>query len=274
VSGTLYVVATPIGNLEDITYRAVRTLGASDVIACEDTRHTRRLLDHYGIAKPMVSYHEHNERERTSDLLERLAGGQTVSLVSDAGTPLVSDPGYRIVSAAVAAGVNVVAIPGPSAILTALTASGLATDSFYFGGFLPPRSGQRRKSLERAAELDCVAVFYEAPHRLIETLEDLGSVFGGRMIVVARELTKVHEEFVRGTAAELLASFRARDAVRGEITILIDKPAAREASPHSIGEVFDRLVSEGLSRMEAMKATARTCGISKREVYAEIERRR
>jgi 16S rRNA (cytidine1402-2'-O)-methyltransferase len=273
VSGTLYVVATPIGNLEDITYRAVATLQASDLIACEDTRHTRRLLDHYGVAKPLVSYHEHNERERTGEFLERLAAGQSISLVSDAGTPLISDPGYRLVSAAVAAGLKVVAIPGPSAILTALAASGLATDSFYFGGFLPAKSGQRRKTLERASGLDCVVVFYEAPHRLIETLEDVAAVFHERAIVVARELTKLHEEFARGTAAEVLGAFRVREAIKGEITLLIDKPPGREATPDLIREVFDRLTSDGMSRMDAMKATARECGVSKREVYSEIETR-
>jgi 16S rRNA (cytidine1402-2'-O)-methyltransferase len=271
VSGTLYVVATPIGNLEDITYRAVRTLGEVQRIACEDTRHTRRLLDHYGINRPVVSYHEHNERERTDDLLNWLRGGEDIALVSDAGTPLISDPGYRVVEAAVREGFRVVPLPGAAAFVTALAASGLPTDAFYFGGFLPARSGQRRRMLESLGELGCVLAFYEAPHRLLEALADMDAVFGARKVVVSRELTKVHEEFARGTAAELLAVFTGR-GVKGEITILIDKPGPVERETASIRETFERHIRFGLSRMDAMKATARDCGVSKREVYAELER--
>lgn len=271
MGGTLYVVATPIGNLEDITYRAVRTLAEVSRIACEDTRHTRRLLDHYGINRPAVSYHEHNERERTEDLLDLLRSGEDIALVSDAGTPLISDPGYRIVEAAVREGIRVIPLPGPAAFVTALAASGLPTDSFYFGGFLPARSGQRRRTLEALGELGCVLIFYEAPHRLLEALADMDVVFGKRTVVVSRELTKLHEEFSRGTAADLLTVFTGR-GVKGEITILVDKPGEAERETASIREVFEKHVNGGLSRMDAMKATARDCGVSKREVYAELER--
>jgi 16S rRNA (cytidine1402-2'-O)-methyltransferase len=241
-----------------------------DRIACEDTRHTRRLLDHYEIRKPALSYHEHNERERAEELLGRLLEGENVALVSDAGTPLISDPGYRLIEGCVRAGVPVVPVPGPAALVAALSASGLPTDSFYFGGFLPPKSGQRRRVLEAAAGMDCTLVFYEAPHRLAETLQDIAAVMGSRNVVVARELTKLHEEFARGTATQLIDRFR--DNVKGEITVLIDKPGAVLRETGSIRSTFERHLSAGLSRMDAMKATARDCGVSKREVYAELEK--
>jgi 16S rRNA (cytidine1402-2'-O)-methyltransferase len=272
MSGILYVVATPIGNLEDITYRAVRVLTECSRVACEDTRHTRRLMDRYSISTPLVSYHEHNERERTADIMSWLSAGEDIALVSDAGTPLISDPGYRIVEAAVGAGVRVVPLPGPAAFLTALSASGLATDSFYYGGFLPAKSGQRRRTLEQAASLDCVLLFYEAPHRLIEALEDCATVFADRRVIVARELTKMHEEFARGTAAELMTNFSARPSVKGEIVLMIDKPGAAVQATGSVREVFDGYVRTGMSKMDAMKATARHCGVSKRDVWAEVER--
>ncbi|MDZ4797441.1 MAG: 16S rRNA (cytidine(1402)-2'-O)-methyltransferase [Bryobacteraceae bacterium] len=273
MSGKLYIVATPIGNLEDMTARGVRTLREADRIACEDTRHTRHLLDHYGIERPLVSFHDHNERERTEELLARMREGANIALVSDAGTPLISDPGYRMVEAAVREGIPVIPIPGPSAVITALAASGLTTDSFYFGGFLPPKQGQRRRALEAAGELECVLIFYEAPHRLLESLEDVEVTLPGRTVVIARELTKMHEEFVRGTPAEVLASFRKRESVKGEITMLISKPPERGPETAPVPEVFARHLKLGLSRMDAMKATARDCGLSKREVYAELEKR-
>jgi 16S rRNA (cytidine1402-2'-O)-methyltransferase len=272
LSGTLYIVSTPIGNLEDITFRAVRILKEVDLIACEDTRHTRHLLDHYGIGKPLVSYHEHNERERTVDLVTRLQGGQNIAVVSDAGTPLLSDPGYRVVEAAVSAGLPVVAIPGASAVLTALAASGLSTDAFYFGGFLPAKTGQRKRVLEAVADVDCVLAFYEAPHRLVESLRAIAQTLGARTVVVARELTKLHEEYARGAASELQRIFAERPAVKGEITILIGKPVAPARDAGSIREMFDLHVAQGMSRMDAMKAAARDCGVSKREVYAELEK--
>jgi 16S rRNA (cytidine1402-2'-O)-methyltransferase len=268
--GLLYLVATPIGNLEDITYRAVRLLGEADVIACEDTRQTHKLLERYAIHKPTVSYHEHNEAERTADLVGRLLGGANVALVSDAGMPLVSDPGYRLVRAAIEAGVTVIPVPGPSASLTALAASGLATDAFHFGGFLPPKAGQRARMLESLAGEEATLVFYEAPHRILETLEAIETTLGARPVVVARELTKIHEEFLRGTAAEVRAQLAARDSVKGEITLLIGKAEAPPPDDTPLEEAVEALIREGVPRMDAIKQVARRRGLSKREVYKHV----
>ncbi len=216
LSGTLYLVGTPIGNLEDITFRAVRILKEADLIACEDTRQTRRLLEHYGIGKPTVSYHEHNEAERSKELVAKLLSGTTVALVSDAGMPLISDPGYRLVRAAIDSGVRVEAVPGASALLTALAASGLATDSFHFGGFLPAKSGQRLRALEALKNETATLIFYEAPHRIVEALAAVEETLRDRPVIVARELTKIHEEFLRGTAAEVRAALAKRESVKGE----------------------------------------------------------
>lgn len=268
-TGTLYVVATPIGNLEDMTFRAVRTLREVDLIACEDTRQTRKLLDHYDIRTGALSYHDHNEASRTTDLLNRLEAGQNIALVSDAGTPLLSDPGYRLVHAAVAAKIPVVPIPGASAALSALAAAGLATDEFRFCGFLPPKSGQRRKALEAVADESATLIFYEAPHRILETLEDIEAVYGPREVVVARELTKLHEEFLRGTAKEIHETLAARPAVKGEITLLIGKgePIA-DTTP--IPEAVAALEAQGIPRMDAIKQVAKSRGLSKRDVYKEV----
>ena len=270
----LRLVATPIGNLEDITYRAVRLLRESDLIACEDTRQTRKLLDHYGIHTPTISYHEHNEMERAAELAARLAGGASIALVSDAGMPLVSDPGYRVVRAAIDAGIQVEPVPGPSASLAALAASGLATDAFRFGGFLPHKSGQRLKLLESLADEQATVIFYEAPHRILASLEAIEQALGPRPVVVARELTKIHEEFLRGTAAEVRAQLAARDAVKGEITLLIGKAAAPPPDETPLGEAVDGLVRAGVAKMDAIKQVARRRGLSKREVYDEVARER
>jgi 16S rRNA (cytidine1402-2'-O)-methyltransferase len=271
VSGSLFLVATPIGNLEDITFRAVRTLKEVDLIACEDTRHTRRLLDHYGIDKPSISYHDHNESDRTSSLIHRLEAGTNIALVSDAGTPLINDPGYRLVNAAVAAGVPVVPIPGPSAILTALTASGLPTDSFYFGGFVPQKQGARRKMLETLGHLDCTLVFYEAPHRILETLKDIADVYGDREVVLTRELTKLHEEFLRGTGLALFRILEQRGTPKGEMTLVLGKPLPPSADDRPVEVAVAAYVTQGLSRMDAIKAVARDRGVSKREIYGKME---
>jgi 16S rRNA (cytidine1402-2'-O)-methyltransferase len=268
--GLLSVVATPIGNLEDITYRAVRVLGEADLIACEDTRQTRKLLDHYGIRKPAISYHEHNEAERTEDLVARLLGGAVIALVSDAGTPLVSDPGYRLVKTAIEAGIAVQTIPGPSAILAALAASGLPTDAFHFDGFLPPKPGQRAKAMEALADEHATLIFYEAPHRILEALDSVEQILGNRPVVVARELTKIHEEFLRGTAAEIRAQLASRDAVKGEITLLIGKPLAPPPDNAPLDEAVDMLIRSGMPRMDAIKQVARRRGLSKREVYDRL----
>jgi 16S rRNA (cytidine1402-2'-O)-methyltransferase len=267
VSKELYIVATPIGNLEDITLRALRILREADLIACEDTRQTRKLLDHYGIAKPVTSYHDHNEQERTAELIERLKRGESIALVSDAGTPLISDPGYRLVRAAIAAGITVVPIPGASAVTGALAAAGLGTDAFRFCGFLPPKTSQRQRILEELKNEDGTLVFYEAPHRILETLEDIATVMRGRPVVIARELTKLHEEFLRGTAAELHATLSARPSVKGEITLLIGKPEHAEMDDTPIEDAIRALEASGVSRMDAIKNVAKARGLSKREVY-------
>jgi len=272
MSGTLYLVATPIGNLEDITYRAVRVLQEADLIACEDTRQTRKLLERYGIGKPTVSYHEHNEAERSQELVARLTEGTDIALVSDAGMPLVSDPGYRLVRAAIDHGVRVEAIPGPSALLTALAASGLPTDSFHFGGFLPAKSGQRVKALESLRDLRATLIFYEAPHRIVETLAAIEQVLGERPVVVARELTKLHEEILRGTAGDVRAMLEARDAVKGEITLLIGKAAGTAEDATPVDQAVEALTTRGMPRMDAIKSVAHSRGLSKREVYAELEK--
>jgi 16S rRNA (cytidine1402-2'-O)-methyltransferase len=274
MSGRLYVVATPIGNLEDITYRAVRILGEADAIACEDTRQTRKLLDHYGIRKPTVSYHEHNEAERSGQLVERLLAGETIALVSDAGVPLVSDPGYRLVKAAVEAGVPVEPVPGPSAALAALAASGLPTDAFHFGGFLPAKPGPRAKVLEALANEQATLIFYEAPHRILEALDAIEQVLGARPVVVARELTKIHEEFLRGVPGEVRAQLASRDAVKGEITLLIGKATGPPADATPIEDAVEALLRSGTPRMDAIKQVARQRGLSKRQVYERLVKER
>lgn len=266
----LYVVATPIGNLEDITLRALRILKEADLIACEDTRHTRKLLEHYGIATPTISYHEHNEAERAAELVEKLKAGATIALVSDAGMPGVSDPGYRVVALAIQHQIAVVPVPGASAVVAALAASGLPTDSFRFAGFLPAKQGQRRKALEHIRDSDSTEVFYEAPHRLVECIEDIVDVLGpSRPVVVAREITKLHEEFLRGTAADVLAAVR-RQTVRGEITILIGKaePGTAQAAPSRISDRLSQVMREQkLDEKAALKIVARELGISRSEAY-------
>jgi 16S rRNA (cytidine1402-2'-O)-methyltransferase len=267
---TLYVVATPIGNLEDITYRAVRVLREVAWIACEDTRETRKLLDHFEIRTPLISYHDHNELERAKELGARLQAGDSGALVSDAGMPLVSDPGYRLVRAAIEAGVAVHPIPGATASISALAASGLPTDSFYFLGFLPAKSGQRVHLLESLCSEKSTLIFYEAPHRLLDTLADIERVLGPRPVVVAREMTKIHEEFLRGTAGEILERIKGRDSIRGEITLLIGKSNRPAPTTVPIDKAVATQMGNGLSRMDAMKAIARERGISKREVYKQV----
>lgn len=271
MAGILYLVATPIGNLEDITRRAERVLGEVSLIACEDTRHSRRLLDHLGIRTPAVSYHEHNEAQRTPELLARLAAGDSVALVADAGTPLVSDPGYRLVTAAAARGIRIEPVPGASALLAALTASGLPTDSFHFAGFLPSKPSQRRKTLEAVKDITATLVFFEAPHRVAASLADIGEVLGPRPMAAAREITKLHEEFLRGTPAEILRELASRPTVKGEFTLVVGgarAPAAASAPPEA--EVAERMAA-GMSRMEAIKAVARRRGLPKRELYRLLE---
>ncbi len=271
ISGTLYIVATPIGNLEDITFRAARVLSEVSLIACEDTRQSHKLLEHLGIRKPALSYHEHNENERVSELIGRLERGDDVALISDAGTPLISDPGYRLVREAVSRNIRVVPVPGPSAAIAALSASGLPTDSFRFAGFLPPKPGARKRLLELLRDETATLVFYEAPHRIIESLRDIAAVMGAREVVVARELTKLHEEFLRGTADSVAGELNSRPALKGEMTLLIARSEKPPEHTRSIREDVEMLQRAGVPRMEAMKQVARERGISKREVYAEME---
>jgi len=274
VHGELFIVATPIGNLEDITQRAVRVLREVDLIACEDTRHTRKLLNHFGIDKPAISYHEHNERERAEELCELLESGKNVALVSDAGTPLINDPGYRIVTAAIERGIRVIPIPGPVAFIAALAASGLPTDEFFFGGFLPARANPRRAKLEELRSIRATLVFYEAPHRIAAALKDAAEALGNRRSVVARELTKLHEEFVRGTLNELVEQFSKAGTARGEMVLLISREAVEsspakpeQTSTERLVELVNELEREGLNSKDALKRAARELGIKRAEAY-------
>jgi len=219
-ASTLYLVATPIGNLEDITLRALRTLRECDLVAAEDTRRTAQLLRHFGISRPLVSYFQFNEARRSEEILERLKQGQKVALVTDAGSPGISDPGERVVKAAIAAGFRVEPVPGPSALVAALTASGLATEQFHFTGFLPHKSGQRRRTLESLKGVSGTLIFYESPYRVEKLLVELTEVFPERQVVLARELTKKFEEYLRGTPAELLDIVRRR-AFKGEFVVMV-----------------------------------------------------
>jgi 16S rRNA (cytidine1402-2'-O)-methyltransferase len=273
VSGTLYVVATPIGNLEDISSRAIRILGEVDLIACEDTRHTRKLLDRYGISRPLVSYHEHNEQARAAELLGGLQAGKNIALVSDAGTPLIADPGYRLVEQAREQGIAVSPVPGACALITALSVSGLPTDSFLFHGFLPGKQGQRRKLLYELKTVQATLVFYEAPHRILETLEDIAATLGEREVVLARELTKIHEEFLRGTPRELLSALAERPSVKGEFTVMVTRGESSERDDTPLDEAVEKLIEAGLPRMEALKTVARNRGLSKRDVYKKMHGR-
>jgi 16S rRNA (cytidine1402-2'-O)-methyltransferase len=274
----LYVVGTPIGNLEDITLRALRVLKEVDVIACEDTRQTQKLLTHYAIITRTVSYHEHNEIERAVELVAQMQQGASVALVTDAGMPAVSDPGYRLIWRAIENGLTVVPIPGPSAFLTALVASGFPTDSFCFRGFLPAKAGERRTVLEEIRRSLATSIFYEAPHRIIPALQDVVEILGAsRHIVVARELTKVHEEFQRGTAAEVLKNLQQRDAIKGEITLLIAKADATESQVQAASltmrdRVHQIMTAEHIDEKSALKKAARERGVSKSEAYRQMQR--
>jgi 16S rRNA (cytidine1402-2'-O)-methyltransferase len=265
--GTLYLTATPIGNLEDITLRALRVLREEvSVVACEDTRQTRKLLHHFEIRKPMLACHEHNEAARAHEIVAMLQRGESVALVSDAGTPLISDPGYRVVAAALEAGLPVVPLPGPSAALAALAASGLPVNEFRFIGFLPPKQTARRKALAALVDETATVIAYESPHRILESLEDIETELGARPVVLARELTKIHEEFLRGSAAEIHALLSARDSIKGEITLVIGQALEQLSDADPLAEVA-QLEAQGMSRMEAIKSAAKRLRLPKREVY-------
>jgi len=277
----LYLVASPIGNLEDITLRALRILKEVDLIACEDTRQTQKLLNRHGITSRTISYHEHNEMTRAPELVKQLQEGTSVALVTDAGMPGISDPGFRLISLAIRHHVPVVPIPGASAFLASLVASGLPTDSFRFSGFLPAKRGERRAVLEAIKDSPRTQVFYEAPHRIVEALSDVVEVLGeARHVVIAREITKLHEEFLRGRAREVLETLKSREVVKGEITLLIGKAEADEARggadapvrPSIRERVKQIMAEEKIDEKAALKKVAKERGISKSEAYRELQR--
>jgi 16S rRNA (cytidine1402-2'-O)-methyltransferase len=274
-SGCLYVIGTPIGNLEDISLRALRLLKEADKIACEDTRHTKKLLDHYDIHKPLVSYHEHNEMTRAPELVLDLEKGAKIALVTDAGTPLVSDPGFRLVALCVRHKIPVVPVPGPSAVLAALSASGIPAAEFVFAGFLPSRTGERRRALERLLLEERTIVLYEAPHRIADTLADALEILGDRPACVAREVTKLHEEFLRGSLAELAGQAREKPP-RGEITLILGPPeaqpsAALQTAAETLAQRVEELMRQAnLDRKEALKLAARERGLSRRAAYDQM----
>lgn len=275
--GKLYLVGTPIGNLEDITFRALRTLKEADLIACEDTRRTQQLLNHYSIQTRTISYHEHNELTRAPELIIQLEQGSHIALVSDAGMPVISDPGYRLVHLAIRHNIPVIPVPGASAFLAALAAAGLPVDKFRFLGFLPSRKTARRKALDELKGATKTLVFYEAPHRLLETLTDVRDVLGDMPLVVAREVTKLHEEFLRGSASEIVSRLK-KKPVKGEMTVLLAPQlasAVQHASSPPIREAVEQaMAAEGLSERAALKAVARQRGISKSEAYRQLQAER
>jgi 16S rRNA (cytidine1402-2'-O)-methyltransferase len=271
--GKLFVVGTPIGNLEDITLRAVRTLKEADLIACEDTRRTQQLLNHFKIVTETVSYHQHNEMTRGPELILEMEEGANVALVSDAGMPGVSDPGFRLVHLAIRHGIPVVPIPGASAFVAALAASGLPIDKFRFLGFLPSKRLARRKALGELKAATKALVFYEAPHRVLEMLEDVETVLGDRPVVVAREVTKIHEEFLRGAVSEVLARLR-KKPVKGEITVIVgvpEGPVKKSPAARPLREDLESAMAGGLVLRDALKVVARERGISKSEAYRQFQ---
>jgi 16S rRNA (cytidine1402-2'-O)-methyltransferase len=273
----LYLVATPIGNLEDITLRALRILRSVDRIACEDTRQTQKLLNHFNIQTPTVSYHMHNEGPRAGELVTELKQGGRIAVVSDAGTPGIADPGAQIAAAAIAADIAVFPIPGANAAISGLVASGLPADQFIFHGFLPAKAGQRKTALEGLARAKAVQIFYEAPHRILDTLADIETVFGGpQHVVLARELTKLHEEFLRGPVSEVRSQLAARPSVRGEMVLMMElspEQTLPENTRASLGDEVSALMkTEGISEKDALKRVARLRGIGKSEAYRELQR--
>ncbi|MEP6944873.1 MAG: 16S rRNA (cytidine(1402)-2'-O)-methyltransferase [Acidobacteriota bacterium] len=269
--GTLYLVATPIGNLQDMSFRAIDVLRSVDIIACEDTRHSRKLLTHFSITNKLVSYHEHNEEARSSELAARLAAGGSVAVISDAGTPGICDPGSRMVLRAIEVGADVVSIPGPVAFAAAVVASGLPTDAIFFGGFLPPRTGERQKRLNELKGIPATLVFYEAPHRLNRMLADSRDTLGDRQAAVVRELTKLHEEIVRGTLVTL-AELYTSEAVKGEIVVVISR-ASTEFTAAPLTTLSDRvtgLEAEGLDHKAALKKAAKEFGLNRSAAYRQL----
>ncbi|HRJ87332.1 MAG: 16S rRNA (cytidine(1402)-2'-O)-methyltransferase [Blastocatellia bacterium] len=272
--GTLYLVATPIGNLQDMTFRAIETLRNVDLIACEDTRHTRKLLNHFQIAAKLISFHEHNEAERAVELGRQLSEGSSIAVVTDAGTPAINDPGARLVRTAIELGVRVVPIPGAVAFVNALVASGLPADSVFFGGFLPSKKGERRKRLDAVKDIPATLTFYETPHRIAAALSDCLDILGDRQAAVGRELTKLHEEVIRGSISSLARHFSSANS-RGEFVLVIDRAdenaRAEDRSTQSLKERISQLEGEGLERKAALKQAAREFGLSRSEAYRAVQ---
>lgn len=276
MSGILYLVATPIGNLNDMSLRAIETLRSVDLIACEDTRHTRKLLTHFDISNKLVSYHEHNEAERAAEIVKLLSDSKSVAIVSDAGTPGISDPSFVVVQRARAAGFQVVSIPGPVAFVNAVVASGLPTDSIFFAGFLPSRSGDRRRRLEEVGNVPATLVFYESPHRLAKSLADCLAVLGDRKAAIARELTKFHEEIIDGTLSHLIEKFSSV-SLKGEFVLVIDRAGDEALASTERPDLMTRyleLEAEGLDHKAALKRAAKEFGMSKSEAYRIIQSER
>jgi 16S rRNA (cytidine1402-2'-O)-methyltransferase len=267
LKGTLYIVSTPIGNLEDITLRALKVLKEVDVIAAEDTRHSSKILTHYGISKPLISYWREKEKVKSTEILERLHSGQSVALVSDAGTPGISDPGAVLIKRAIEVGLSVVSIPGASALIAALSISGLSTEEFTFMGFLPARKSQRQKILKELSLEPRTLVFYEAPHRILETMSDMKEIFGERKAAVVKEISKIHEEILRGSISEILSKLE-RSTIAGEYVIVVERRAeeTRLTTGDAISEV-SALMKKGLGRKEAVKKVAEAYGLSKKVLY-------
>ncbi len=273
MAGTLYLVATPIGNLQDMSFRAIETLNTVDMIACEDTRHSRKLLTHYGISNKFASYHVHNEAQRVTEFAELLEEGKSVAIISDAGTPAINDPGYTMVQRAHQIGAQVISIPGPVAFVNAAIVSGLPTDSIFFGGFLPSKKGDRRKRLYEVKHIPATLVFYESPHRLARSLADCIEVLGGRSAAVVRELTKLHEETVTGSLRELFERFSSA-VPKGEFVLVIDRAGQEEkpeGGPATLAERVRELENSGIEHMAALKAAAKEFGISKSEAYRTLQ---
>jgi len=271
-SGLLYIVATPIGNLADITLRALDVLKTVELIAAEDTRHTRKLLSHYGISAKLTSCNEHNERTRAEELVRRLSSGASVALLSDAGTPTVSDPGYRLLQAAIAANIRIVPIPGPSAAMTALSAAGLPSDSFLFVGFLPPKSAKRQARLKQLANAAATVIFYESPNRIIALLQEIAELLGNRPVVVAREMTKRYEEFIRGRVEDVFIDLKARSDIKGEITLLVSgRESATEDFTEAVKEEIDAALRNGSTGTAKLsRDLAGRYGMPKNQVYEMI----
>ena len=272
MAGTLFIVATPIGNLEDMTYRAVRILAEADLIAAEDTRHSLKLLNHFGISRPLTSYFDHNQQFKGERILDALRQGKNVALISDAGTPCVSDPGYNLVRDAAGEGIAVIPVPGACAAIAAVSAAGLPSDCFTFAGFPPSRQGKRRAFLSALSTLPGTLVLYEAPHRLEATLDDIRETLGERQVVVARELTKIYEELLRGTVSQVMEQV-SRGRVRGEVVMLVAAGMPPEPDQQeSLSDLVSRLLAGGMSVKDAARQAAKAAGVPRGDAYAEALR--